>query len=94
MFKTSFSIRNLKRSTIKEFYAKEELKRKSYATYQQNSPNQQNTLNSIDSNLSSHKRIWIFYENFNNLYLNKIIKTAQHEYSWTRPWPVFYRTQM
>lgn len=46
--KVSFSIRNLKRSTIKEYYIKEETKRKNVNSNYEKNPTK--TLNKIESN--------------------------------------------
>lgn len=57
----SFSIRNLKRSTIKEYYTKEETKRKdSGCQYEKNT---QKTLTKIDSNTKTFINNFCFVNN-------------------------------
>ena len=65
LLKVSFSIRNLKRSTIKDFYTKEETKRKNFGTTLQQSsntttnPTQLKALNNIENNQNSPSRIFL-----------------------------------
>lgn len=51
IYQVSFSIRNLKRSTIREYYTKEETKRKNFGAHYEK--NEQKTLSKIESNLKT-----------------------------------------